>query len=288
MKRNTPFTLLYKQLWLADINKVKKINPLLNVEPRIYEKNDEDKMRERVAILMTEKLENTQQNIVAEVKPTLYAKDREVPALLKTATNDSSIQNIDTKPPIITNWDTLTKNINACTKCSLNEGRKHAVIERGNRSAKWMFIGEAPSDTENNAGVPFVGQAGELLNKMIQAMNLDVEVDTYICHVVKCSPLGAKHPSSSEIAMCNNYLLSQIELVKPQIIVTLGMFASQSILGTNLAINNLRGKVHMFKEIPVIVTYDPSYLLRNTGAKKYAWEDLQLAMKVAKDNENKN
>ncbi len=280
MKPNTSFKLLYNQLWLVDNEKIQKINPVLIVKQNIP---NGDKMREPVAILITDKTQAQIHQAQTRIpEPSIFEKKREVPAILN---NDALNIKIDYP---ITNWDILIKNVSECTKCPLSDGRKHAVIERGNRNAKWMFIGEAPSESENQSGIAFSGEAGELLNKMIAAMNLNIDTDAYICHVVKCKPPVNRNPESSEIETCRGYLLSQIELVKPQIIVTLGMFASTTILKTNLAINNLRGKVYSFKEIPVIVTYDPAYLLRNTDAKKYAWKDLQLAMKVLENNENKN
>ena len=170
----------------------------------------------------------------------------------------------------------------------MSNGRQNTVIDRGNRQAKWMFIGEAPGEHDDVKGVPFVGASGELLDKMITAMKLDVNNDVYICNVIKCNPPYNRNPESHEVNMCNNYLLSQINLVKPQIIIALGRFASQALLSSDLATNKLRGQVHSIKNIPVIVTYHPAYLLRNVAAKKDAWEDLQLAMKVFNSNENKN
>ena len=143
-----------------------------------------------------------------------------------------------------------------------------------------MFIGEAPGANEDIQGLPFVGAAGELLDKMIHAMQLNTERDVYICNVVKCRPPSNRNPDISEIEACKNYLLNQIRLVKPRMIVTLGRFAIQTILNTQEAVGKLRGQIHRYNDINVVATFHPSYLLRNPAAKKDAWRDLQLAMKA--------
>lgn len=182
---------------------------------------------------------------------------------------------------LITSWDTLTDLINNCTKCRLCNSRKNYVIERGNREADWMFIGEAPGENEDIQGVPFVGAAGQLLDKMLAACKLDKNQDVYICNTVKCRPPQNRNPELDEISACNNYLLSQIKLVKPKLIVILGRIAAHTLLKTTQATSKLRGQVHYLEDnIPVIVTYHPAYLLRNPAAKKDAWEDLQLAMQT--------
>ena len=181
---------------------------------------------------------------------------------------------------LIQNWDTLVSEINNCAKCELCHGRQNVVIERGNRTAKWMLIGEGPGEQEDIQGKPFVGASGQLLQKMLGAMNLNPETDVYICNVVKCRPPSNRNPEPGEIETCKNYLFSQIALVKPQIIITLGRFAAQTLLNTTKATGKLRGEVHNYQNIPLIVTYHPSYLLRNPAAKKDAWADLQLAMKT--------
>lgn len=177
-----------------------------------------------------------------------------------------------------TKWDALVGEVNNCKKCGLCHTRQNVVIERGNRGASWMFIGEAPGQTEDLQGLPFVGKAGMLLQKMIKAMKLNPEVDVYVCNVIKCRPPMNRNPQTDEISACKNYLLRQIELVKPKIIVTLGRFAFQTLLNTTAATTKFRGAVHFYSKIPLIVTYHPSYLLRNPSAKKDAWLDLQLAM----------
>lgn len=177
-------------------------------------------------------------------------------------------------------WDKLCFSIKNCAKCELSYGRTHPVIDRGNRNAKWMFIGEAPGAEEDLQGLPFVGLSGQLLEKMISAMNLDLNHDIYITNVIKCRPPHNRNPQPSEIAACSDYLTSQINLVAPQIIITLGRIAAQSLLAIDTAIGKLRGNIYYYQQIPVIVTYHPAYLLRNPNAKKDAWADLQLALKT--------
>ena len=181
---------------------------------------------------------------------------------------------------LIDNWQELEHQIINCQKCKLCYGRKNVVIDRGKRNARWMFIGEGPGEQEDIQGKPFVGASGQLLDKMITAMQLSPENDVYIANVVKCRPPNNRNPNEEEIAACSNYLLSQIAMVKPDIIITLGRFAIQTLLKTTLAVGKLRNKVNYYQDTPVIATYHPSYLLRTPEAKKDAWADLQLAMKT--------
>jgi len=181
---------------------------------------------------------------------------------------------------LIDNWQQLQHLVINCQDCKLCNGRKNVVLERGNRNARWMLVGEGPGEHEDIQGKPFVGASGQLLDKMITAMKLDPATDVYIANVVKCRPPHNRNPAPEEISSCKNYLFSQIELVKPNIIITLGRFAMQTILDTELAVGKLRNKINYYKGIPVIATYHPSYLLRTPDAKKDAWSDLQLAMKT--------
>ena len=183
---------------------------------------------------------------------------------------------------LMENWDELCSTIKLCDKCKLCYGRSQVVIERGNRNGRWMFIGEGPSEDEDLQGLPFLGSSGQLLDKMIAAMNLDIASEVYITNVVKCRPPQSRNPEQEEIWACNSYLQNQIMLVNPAIIITLGRYAAQTLLKSELALGKLRGKVHHYQEIPLIVTYHPDYLLRTPGAKKDAWSDLQLAMQVLK------
>ncbi|MFN8769580.1 MAG: uracil-DNA glycosylase [Neisseriaceae bacterium] len=288
-KENDSFSLLYNQLWLVDNAKLQQINPGLKVDNwlDLYNNSEAQMSKNSSRLVSNENAELYTQNIIETITTD--------PSILNISQSKTPLANleVDSKPSInnnkdlITDWEMLVQNIKECTKCDLHCGRKNVVVERGNRNSRWMFIGEAPGENEDLQGLPFIGAAGELLNKMIAAMNLKLD-EIYICNVIKCRPPYNRNPEPNEVIQCNNYLLSQINLVKPDIIITLGRFASHTILNTESAINKLRGKTHKFNNIPVIVTFHPSYLLRNALAKKDAWEDLQLAMRVYKDNENKN
>lgn len=271
MNVKSSYTLLYNQLWLADVARVKQINPdyVMPIAPVVkatQQQPQNKQLQAKIAELAAHK------TLSGSLKHSLIPQ----PILLQ----EPLLKKIALKADLILNWDQLLDKVNNCTLCSLCDGRKNVVIERGSRTAKWMFIGEGPGEEEDIQGKPFVGKSGQLLDKMIAAMQLDKDKDVYVCNVVKCRPPYNRNPEPQEIASCKNYLLSQIELVKPQIIIALGRFASQTLLESNLAIGKLRNQVHKFNAIPLIVTHHPAYLLRNPGAKKEAWADLQLAMQV--------
>ncbi len=178
----------------------------------------------------------------------------------------------------------LAEVVASCTKCGLSTERKNVVFARGNPEAKLCFVGEAPGADEDEQGVPFVGRAGQLLDKMIAAMGLDPAKDVYICNIIKCRPPGNRRPEPEEIEACIPYLHEQIENVKPEVIVALGNTAVAALLGSKLGITKMRGSWKLYKgRIPLMPTYHPSYLLRpspqQAEAKKQAWEDLQAVMK---------
>lgn len=187
---------------------------------------------------------------------------------------------------LIADWHTLQNSATNCEECNLWQHRTHVVIERGNRKAKWMFISDWPSEQDDLQGKPMQANSGELLDKMIAAMQLDVEKDVYITNIIKCRPAGTRKPTSDEINHCSNYLFSQINLIKPQIIITLGSDAAQSLLQITTAINKLRQQVHYYQNIPLIVTYHPADLIHTPHLKKGAWEDLQLALNTFKQLNN--
>lgn len=172
----------------------------------------------------------------------------------------------------------------SCTKCGLHEGRTNTVFARGNPEAELCFIGEAPGADEDAQGVPFVGRAGQLLDKMIKAMGLDPEKDVYVCNIIKCRPPNNRRPEPDEVATCIPYLHEQIAQVDPKVIVALGNTAVAALLGTKIGITRVRGTWKLYRgKIPVMPTYHPSYLLRpspqQSEAKRQAWEDLQAVMK---------
>ena len=176
-------------------------------------------------------------------------------------------------------WETLQARVDACTLCSLHSSRTQTVYGVGNRNANWLLIGEAPGRDEDQQGEPFVGRAGQLLNAMLQAIGLRRE-QVYIANILKCRPPNNRDPSPEEIVCCEPYLMRQIELIQPRLIVALGRIAAQNLLDTETPIGKLRGKVHQFRDtgIPLIATYHPAYLLRSPLEKRKAWEDLQLAV----------
>jgi DNA polymerase len=174
-------------------------------------------------------------------------------------------------------WDALAARVASCTDCRLCERRTNTVFGVGDRAAEWMLIGEAPGENEDRQGEPFVGQAGKLLDNMLRALSLARGENVYIANVIKCRPPGNRNPEPDEVARCEPYLQRQVQLVKPKIIVALGRFAAQSLLKTTGSIASLRGRVHEYEGVPVIVTYHPAYLLRSLHDKSKAWTDLCLA-----------
>jgi len=168
--------------------------------------------------------------------------------------------------------------IGDCRRCPLCEGRKTIVFGEGNPKARLMFIGEGPGADEDAQGRPFVGRAGQLLDKMITAMKLKRE-DVYIANIVKCRPPGNRAPKQLEADTCIQFLERQIKAIKPQFICALGTIAAQHLLKTDKPISVMRGKFHDRDETKLMPTYHPAYLLRNPEAKKMVWEDLQKIMK---------
>ena len=182
--------------------------------------------------------------------------------------------------PLWTDWEALHQAIASCTACKLHQTRTQGVPGVGDRHAEWLIIGEAPGADEDRQGEPFVGQAGKLLDAMLAAIGLKRGENVYITNVLKSRPPGNRNPEADEIAACMPYLLSQIELIRPKIILALGRFAAQNLLQTDEPISRLRGRVHRYRDIPLVVTYHPAYLLRNLPDKARAWEDLCLARRT--------
>ncbi len=177
-------------------------------------------------------------------------------------------------------WDGLREVVRTCTACGLCAKRKQAVFGVGSESGPWMFIGEGPGADEDEQGEPFVGQAGKLLDAMLAAAGLQRGRDVYIANVVKCRPPGNRTPTLEESAACAPFLERQIELVQPRILVALGKTAAMRLLATEASLGSLRGRVHRYRGIPLIVTYHPSYLLRTPPEKAKSWEDLLLARRT--------
>lgn len=171
--------------------------------------------------------------------------------------------------------------VGPCTRCKLCEGRNQLVFGEGDPKATLMFVGEGPGAEEDRTGLPFVGAAGTLLNRMIEAMGLRRE-QTYIGNVVKCRPPGNRVPEPDEVFQCGPFLRAQIQMVRPRIIVALGKTPTQFLLQTAAPMNKLRGQFADYEGTPVMPTYHPAYLLRNPAAKREVWEDLQKVMAALK------
>ncbi|OJZ17310.1 MAG: uracil-DNA glycosylase [Thiobacillus sp. 65-29] len=183
-------------------------------------------------------------------------------------------------PAPVIDWDALADAVARCTACKLHLTRTQGVLGVGDRNADWLIVGEAPGADEDAQGEPFVGQAGKLLDAMLAAIGLARGANVYIANVLKSRPPGNRQPEADEIAACLPYLLNQIALIRPKIILALGRVAAQTLLETDETIARLRGRVHAFRGIPLIVTYHPAYLLRNLPDKARAWEDLCLARRT--------
>ena len=178
----------------------------------------------------------------------------------------------------------LQQEVASCTRCGLAATRTQTVFARGNPEAKLCFVGEAPGADEDAQGLPFVGRAGQLLDRMISAMGLSPEGDVYVCNILKCRPPGNRRPEPDEIATCIPYLHEQLGLMRPRVIVALGNTAVLALLDTKLGITKLRGQWKLYRGHTLVMpTYHPSYLLRPSPqqleAKRQAWQDLQLVMK---------
>lgn len=178
------------------------------------------------------------------------------------------------------NWSELASQVAACTACPLCEQRKQAVFGIGDRNPDWLFVGEGPGTEEDTQGEPFVGQAGQLLDNMLAALDIDRGNKVYIDNAVKCRPPGNRTPEAAEIAACAPYLARQIALLKPKIIVLLGKVAAHSVLHEDKTISAMRGRRFEYAGIPLVVTYHPAYLLRNLPDKAKAWEDLVFAHRL--------
>jgi DNA polymerase len=182
--------------------------------------------------------------------------------------------------PVIWTLHSIREDIGDCTRCKLHTlGRKQVVFGVGNQHAELMFVGEAPGADEDVQGIPFVGRAGQLLTKMIAAMGFSRE-DVYIANVVKCRPPENRNPEPDEIETCEPFLFRQIETIKPKVIVALGSFATKTLLRTQDPISRLRGRIYEYHGAKLVPTFHPSFLLRSPNQKKYAWDDLKVALSV--------
>jgi DNA polymerase len=179
-------------------------------------------------------------------------------------------------------WEALAGEVAQCTRCALHECRNRTVFGVGDRSARWLIVGEAPGAEEDRQGEPFVGRAGKLLDSMLRAIDLSRE-RVFIANVLKCRPPNNRAPAPAEVAQCLPYLERQIALLQPSIMLAVGSVAAHNLLATDVPVGRLRGHVHTFgsARTPLVVTYHPAYLLRSPGEKRKAWEDLKFARRVA-------
>jgi len=183
-------------------------------------------------------------------------------------------------------WDELQAAVAGCTACGLCRSRTQTVFGVGSRAARWMIVGEAPGAEEDARGEPFVGQAGRLLDNMLEAIGRSRQADAarpvFIANVLKCRPPGNRNPQPEEVASCEPFLLRQMALVQPTLVLVMGRFAAQSVLRSEAPVSALRGRVHRLhiggRDVPAVVTYHPAYLLRNLADKAKAWADLCLAL----------
>lgn len=206
----------------------------------------------------------------------MVAVDPKPPVLADSAaTSDAQIAKMD--------WSQLKAQVDKCTRCpELVASRTQTVFGVGNRQAEWMVIGEAPGADEDQEGEPFVGRAGQLLNEMLRAIGHPRET-VYIANVLKSRPPNNRDPKPEEVAHCEPYLKRQIQLIKPHIILAVGRISAQNLLKTDTPIGKLRGQVHTYEGIPLVVTYHPAYLLRSPLEKRKTWDDLRLALRTYRE-----
>jgi uracil-DNA glycosylase family 4 len=199
----------------------------------------------------------------------------EVPKTAAVLDGDQSAESTD--------LDGLATSLRDCARCRLSEKRKTVVFGEGAPDARIMFIGEGPGAEEDRTGRPFVGQAGQLLDRMVIAMGFQ-RAQTYIANVVKCRPPGNRDPKDDEIAACSGFLDRQIEFIRPDVIVALGRFAANRLTGTDKPLGALRGRWSHYKGVPLLATYHPAYLLRTPVDKRKVWDDLKLVLVKLKES----
>lgn len=231
---------------------------------------------------VTKPLKQKTVETVAEISPITSVTSKEVtkqpviPSPIVAQTIEPTIQHEWQKAPTL---DILYSYIHTCMNCSLGATRLRFVFGVGSPNAKLLVIGEAPGEEEDKQGEPFVGRAGQLLTKMLEAINFTRE-EIYIANILKCRPPKNRRPTSEEVVECEPYLWKQIELLQPVVILALGLTAAETLFKEKLTMKDIRGKERTYKNIPTIITYHPAALLRNPEWKKPAWEDIQLVMRT--------
>ena len=220
----------------------------------------------------------------------LYRREPTVVATRMTETVPAPEVELPSLAPVGDTLVQISQDIGDCTRCGLHKGRNKIVFGDGNSQAQLVFVGEGPGADEDAQGIPFVGRAGQLLTQMIEGTAKKegiplVRADVYICNVVKCRPPENRTPEPDEMSICGQFLFRQLQAIRPKAICALGSTAAKALLGGKDGVTRLRGKWHKWQDIPLIVTYHPSYLLRayNVEAKREAWEDLKKALHFVYD-----
>jgi DNA polymerase len=233
-----------------------------------------------------EALDDAAETVAAEVAPSLPRGDLRAPASAPAVTSATAPAVVSPPPlsgPVAQmDWPALREAVAACRACGLCTSRRQTVFGVGHEQAHLMVIGEAPGEQEDRKGEPFVGPAGQLLDSMLAAIGLSreggpAERQVFIANTLKCRPPGNRNPAPEEMAQCEPFLQRQLALVRPRVILAMGRFAVQALLRSDQPIGKLRGQVHAYQGVPLVVTYHPAYLLRNLPDKARAWDDLCLA-----------
>lgn len=220
-------------------------------------------------------LEEEQRSRVGEDSAFFSGRSRQNP---KTSPGPS--RNLPAAPavPVVASLEEIRAELGDCRRCKLHAGRRQIVFGTGNPGAKLVFVGEGPGRDEDLQGEPFVGAAGQLLTKIIQAIQL-TRAEVYIANVIKCRPPGNRNPAPDEISACEPFLIKQLQVIRPKLICALGTFAAQALLKTEERISLLRGRFHEYHGIPLMPTYHPAFLLRNPERKRDVWEDMKKIKK---------
>lgn len=204
---------------------------------------------------------------------------REVPDVTEAVQGDSTaMEQVPEYPPSVVTLAQVRAELGDCRRCPLSKTRRNLVFGEGSERAELVFVGEAPGEQEDLQGRPFVGRAGQLLTRIIEAMGLSRD-HVYICNILKCRPPGNRNPQQDEITICEPFLVKQLQAIRPRVICALGTFAAKTLLKTDTPISKLRGTFHVYQGIKLMPTYHPAYLLRNPGEKKQVWSDVRLIMK---------
>jgi uracil-DNA glycosylase len=212
-------------------------------------------------------------------RPLSYLARKRYPVDAANAESSTAAEPTGGEPAAL---DGVRTTLGDCRRCLLHRTRHSLVFGEGSPQAELVFVGEAPGADEDAQGRPFVGQAGQLLTKIIVAMGLQRE-NVYICNILKCRPPGNRDPQPDEIVACEPFLIGQLRAIRPKVICALGTFAAQTLLKSEAPISALRGRFHSYQGIPLMPTYHPAYLLRNPGAKKQVWEDVQTVMQALRE-----